>query len=78
MVGLREEEETDLFVIAGEEVGFDEIPFAFFKGAKPFSETTPAGGGGPAGAVSVVNLREEEEVDRSVRVGEEVDPGEAL
>jgi hypothetical protein len=29
MVGLREEEETDLFVIAGEEVGFDEIPFAF-------------------------------------------------
>jgi len=29
LVGLREEEETDLFVIAGEEVGFDEIPFAF-------------------------------------------------
>jgi hypothetical protein len=48
------------------------------KGAKPFSETTPVGGGGPTGAVSVVNLREEEEVDRSVRVGEEVDPGEAL
>jgi hypothetical protein len=28
LVGLREEEETDLFVIAGEEVGSDEIPFA--------------------------------------------------
>jgi len=30
-----------------------------WKGAKPFWRTTPAGGGGPAGAVSVVNLREE-------------------
>jgi hypothetical protein len=37
LVGLREEEETDLFVVAGEEVGSDEIPFAFCKGAKPFS-----------------------------------------
>jgi len=29
VAGLREEEKADLFVIAGEEIGFDEIPFAF-------------------------------------------------
>ncbi|MBZ9794698.1 hypothetical protein [Mesorhizobium sp. ES1-4] len=55
-----------LFVIAGEEVGFDEILFAFLKSAKPLDkirlpgETTPAAGGGAAGAVLVVNPWEED------------------
>jgi len=50
----------DLFVIAGEEVGFDEISFAIFKRGETFWETTPAAGGGAAGAVLVVNPREED------------------
>ena len=36
----------------------------FEKGAKPFWETTPAAGGGAAGAVLVVNPREEVKADR--------------
>jgi hypothetical protein len=47
------------FVIAGEEVGFDEILFAVSKEAKPFSGTTPAAGGGAAGAVLLASPREE-------------------
>jgi hypothetical protein len=34
--GLREEEKTGLSVIAGEEVGFDEIPFACFRRGETF------------------------------------------
>ncbi|QKC96553.1 hypothetical protein EB231_19040 [Mesorhizobium sp. NZP2298] len=55
-----------LFVIAGEEVGSDEISFAILKrgetsGAKFAAawETAPAAGGGAAGAVLVVNPWEE-------------------
>ncbi|MEI9414939.1 hypothetical protein [Mesorhizobium sp. Cs1321R2N1] len=54
-----------LFVIAGEEVGFDEILFATLKrgkasGQNSFAwETTPAAGGA-AGAVLVVNPWEED------------------
>jgi hypothetical protein len=40
--GLREEEKTGLSVIAGEEVGFDEIPFACFsKGRNLLREQRP-------------------------------------
>lgn len=38
--------------------------------------TTPAEGGGSAGAVSVVNPREEVRIDRIRQVGEEVDADE--
>ena len=55
---------STLFVIAGEEVGSDEISSAFFRRAEPSGRTTPAGGGGPAGAVLVVNPREEVKADR--------------
>ena len=46
------------------------------KGAKPIPVTTPAEGGGSAGAVSVVNPREEVRIDRIRQVGEEVDADE--
>jgi len=67
-----------VFVIAGEEVGFDEILFAGSREAKSLEdelrslrdelrslgETAPAAGGGAAGAVLVVNPREEVKADR--------------
>ena len=68
-----------VFVIAGEEVGFDEISFANFIGGETLwktnyvrferrtafaLETAPAAGGGAAGAVLVVNPREEVKADR--------------
>jgi hypothetical protein len=49
-----------LFIIAGEEVGFDEISFAVERGETLLGETTPAAGGGAAGAVLVVNPWEED------------------
>ncbi|OQM76789.1 hypothetical protein BFN67_12850 [Pseudaminobacter manganicus] len=59
LIDPREEEGADLFAIAGEEVGSGEIPLAFLKRDETLEFTTPAGGGGPTGAVSVANLWEE-------------------
>ena len=59
VAGYREEVAPTVFASSREEVGSDEIPFAVLKGAKPFLETTPAAGGGAAGAVSMASDREE-------------------
>lgn len=60
----REEVKVGLFAIAGEEVGFDEILRRRWKEAMSFRETTPAAGGGAAGAVLLDSLWEEDEAGR--------------
>ena len=56
MASIREEEKLALFARVWEEVNPDEIHQIVLRSSK----TTPAGGGGPAGAVWVASVREEE------------------
>ena len=59
VAGYREEVAPTISVSSREEVGPDEIPFAILKRGKTFFGTTPAAGGGAAGAVSMASDREE-------------------
>ena len=59
----------------GEEVGFDEVPFAYEKG-RNLILTAPTAGGGAAGAVLVDSPREEVRTGRIPKGLGGVDPDE--